>query len=52
MLFIMKKIRTEYTNHQYDICKTVTELCELRDGVAHCKVVNKLQIYVMIKINS
>ena len=23
------------------VCKTVTELCELRDGVARCEVVNK-----------
>ena len=40
MPFITNMICTEYTNHQYDIGKTVTELCELRDGVAHCGVVN------------
>ena len=31
---ITKMICTDYTNHQYDICKTVTELCELYDDVA------------------
>ena len=50
---------TEYTNHQYDICKTVIELCELRDGVAHRGVVNRTDIwffvrrfYVLINIHS
>ena len=43
MPFIMNKIGTEYNNHQY-ICKTVTELCELRDGAAHCEVLNKTDI--------
>ena len=52
MPFITNMICTEYTNHQYDICKTVTELCELRDGVAYCGVVNKTDIYVLIKTNS
>ena len=32
----MPLITNLYTNHQYDICKTVTKLCELRDVVAHC----------------
>ena len=44
MPFITNMICTEYTNHQYDICKTVTELCELRDGVAHCGVFNRANI--------
>ena len=54
----MNKICTEYTNHQYDICKTVTELCELPDGVSHWGVVNKtdicslLDFYVLIKIHA
>ena len=53
--FITNLICTEYTNHQYDICKTVTELCELRDGVAHCGVINSTHLfsvssYVLINI--
>ena len=44
MPFITNMICTEYTNHQYDICKTVTELCELGDGVAHSGVVNRTDI--------
>ena len=49
-------ICTEYTNHQYDICKTVTEFSELRDSVAHCGVVNRTDIcykfYVLINFHS
>ena len=41
MPFIMNKICTEYTNHQYDICETGTELGELPYGVFHCGVVNR-----------
>ena len=52
MSFITNMICTEYTNHQYDICKTITELCELRDGIAPCGVVNRTDIcslfYVLI----
>ena len=48
--FITNMICTEYTNHQYDICKTVTELCELRDGVAHCGVVNRTDICSLLEV--
>ena len=48
MSFIMNIIYTDYTNHQYDICKTVTELCELRDGVAHYGVVNRTNILLEV----
>ena len=50
MSFIRNMICTEYTNHQYDICKTVTELCELRDGVAHCGVVNRTDICSLLEV--
>ena len=43
-------ICTEYTNHQYDICKTVTELYELRDGVAHCGLVNITDICSLLEV--
>ena len=39
-----------YANHQYDICKTVTQLCELRDGVAHCRVVNRTDIFYLLEV--
>ena len=42
--FITNMICTDYTNHQYDICKTVPELCELCDGVPYYKIVNKPDI--------
>ena len=50
MPFITNMICTEYTNHQYDIFKTVTELCELRDGVAHCGVVNRTDICSLLEV--
>ena len=52
MPFITNMICTEYTNHQYDICKTVTELCELQlcDGVAHCGVVNRIDICSLLEV--
>ena len=30
--------------------KTVTELCELRDGVAHCEVVNRTDICSLLEV--
>ena len=50
MPFITNMIYTEYTNNQYDICKTITELCELRDGVAHCGVVNRTDICSLLEV--
>ena len=50
MPFITNMICTEYTNHQYDICKTITELCELRDGVAHRGVVNRTDICSLLEV--
>ena len=50
MPFLTNMICTEYTNHQCDICKTVTELCELRDGVAHCGVVNRTDICSLLEV--
>ena len=50
MPFIRNIICTEYTNHQYDICKTVTELSELRDGVAHCRVANRTDICSLFEV--
>ena len=50
MPFITNMICTEYTNYQYDICKTITELCELRDGVAHCGVVNRTDICSLLEV--
>ena len=50
MPFIINMICTEYTNPQYYICKTVTELCELRDGVAHCEVVNGTDIWSLLDV--
>ena len=50
MPFITNMICTEYTSHQYDICKTATELCKLRDGVAHCGVVNRTDICSSLKV--
>ena len=43
MPFITNMICTEYTNHQY-------KLCELRDGVAHCGVVNRTNIYSLLEV--
>ena len=48
MPFIKDIICTEYTNHQYD--KTVTELCELPDGVSHCGLVNKTDICSLLEV--
>ena len=50
MPFITNMICTEYTNHQYDISKTVIELCELRDDVAHCGVVNRTDICSLLEV--
>ena len=50
MTCITNMICTEYTNHQYDICKTVTELCELRNAVAHCGVVNRTDICSLLEV--
>ena len=50
MPFIMNKICTEYINNQYDTCKAVKELCELRDGVAHCGVVNRTNICSLLEV--
>ena len=51
MPFITNMICTWYTNHQYDICKTVTEVCELRDSVAHCIVVNRRDICSLLEVS-
>ena len=33
----MKRICVEYTNHDYSVCNTVHELCDIRrDGVKQC----------------
>ena len=50
MPFITNMICTEYIIHQCDICKTVTELCELCDGVAHCGVVNRTDICSLLEV--
>ena len=50
MSFITDEICTEYTNHQHVICQTVTELCELCDGVANCEVVNKTDICSLLEV--
>ena len=50
MPFITNMIFTEYTNHQHDICKAVTELCKLRDGVAHCAVVNRTDTCLLLEV--
>ena len=50
MPFITNMIFTEYTNNQYDVCKTVTELCELRDDVAYCGVVNRTYICSLLEV--
>ena len=50
MPFITNMICIEYTNHLYDICKTVSELCEIRDSVAHCGVVNRTDICSLLEI--
>ena len=34
--FLMKKICVKYTNHDYSVCNTVRELCDIRDGVKQC----------------
>ena len=30
IIFLMKKICVEYTNHDYSVCNTVRELCDIR----------------------
>ena len=50
MPFITNMICTDYTNHENNICKTVTELCELRDGVAPCGVVNITYICSLLEV--
>ena len=50
MPFITNMICTEYTNHQYDICITITELCEICDGVVPCEVVNRTDICSLLEV--
>ena len=40
----LNKICVEYTNHDYAICQTVLELCNMRDGVSHCEYLNSVEI--------
>ena len=32
----MEKICVGYTNHDYSVCNTVREHCDIRDGVKQC----------------
>ena len=41
---MLNKICVEYTNHDYAICQTVLELCNMRDGVSHCEYLNSDEI--------
>ena len=34
----------------YDICKSVTYICELCDGVAHSEAVNRTYICYLLKV--
>ena len=37
-----------YTNHDYAICQTVLELCNMRDGVSHCDYLNSDDICTLL----
>ena len=41
-------VRTKYTNHEYVMSNTISELCAMRDGVAHCDYVNRSDISTLI----
>ena len=41
---MLNKICVEYTNHNYAICQTVLELCNMRDGVSYCDYLNSDEI--------
>ena len=34
----------------YDICKSVIYICELRDGVAHSEAVNRTHICSLLEV--
>ena len=46
--FLMKKICVEYTNHDYSVCNTVRELCDIRDGVKQCDYFDNDEISILL----
>ena len=41
---MLNKICVEDTNHDYAICQTVLELCNMRDRISHCEYLNSDEI--------
>ena len=44
----MKKICVEYTNHDYSVCNTLRELCDILDGVKQCDYFDNDEISIFL----